>query len=34
MSQYFDVEHLEHVHPRTFGRGRLLTGYGNSMVAP
>ena len=25
VSQYFDLEHLEHVHPRSFGRARLVS---------
>jgi hypothetical protein len=25
LSQYFDLEHLEHVHPNSFGRARLLS---------
>jgi hypothetical protein len=25
LSQYFDLEHIEHVHPRSFGRARLLS---------
>jgi hypothetical protein len=25
LSQYFDLEHLEHVHPRTFGRARMVS---------
>ena len=32
LSQYFDLEHLEHVHPKTFGRARLLSQHGNSVV--
>lgn len=24
LAQYFDLEHLEHVHPQSFGRARLL----------
>ncbi|MCC6964913.1 MAG: hypothetical protein IT391_01345 [Nitrospira sp.] len=24
LSQYFDLEHLEHVHPRSFGRARMV----------
>jgi hypothetical protein len=25
LSQYFDLEHLEHVHPKTFGRARMIS---------
>lgn len=25
LSQYFDLEHLEHVHPKTFGRARMVS---------
>ncbi len=25
LSQYFDLEHLEYVHPRTFGRARMVS---------
>jgi hypothetical protein len=25
LSQFFDLEHIEHVHPRTFGRARLVS---------
>jgi hypothetical protein len=32
LSQYFDFEHLEHVHPRTFGRARLLSQHDNTVV--
>jgi len=32
LSQYFDLEHLEHVHPRTFGRARMLSAYPGGIV--
>jgi hypothetical protein len=25
LSQYFDLEHLEHVHPKSFGRARMVS---------
>jgi hypothetical protein len=25
LAQFFDLEHIEHVHPRTFGRARLIS---------
>jgi hypothetical protein len=32
LSQYFDLEHLEHVHPRTFGRARMVSKSRNAIV--
>jgi hypothetical protein len=32
LSQYFDLEHLEHVHPRSFGRARMVSEYRNIIV--
>ena len=32
LSQYFDFEHLEHVHPRSFGRARLVSKLGRVVV--
>ena len=32
LSQYFDFEHLEHVHPRTFGRARMISQQGRCIV--
>jgi hypothetical protein len=31
LSQYFDFEHLEHVHPRSFGRARLISQQGRCV---
>lgn len=32
LSQYFDLEHFAHVHPRTFGEARLVTCNGGAIV--
>jgi hypothetical protein len=32
LSQYFDLEHLEHVHPRTFGKARMCSQIGRTIV--
>jgi hypothetical protein len=32
LSQYFDLEHLEHVHPRSFGRARMVSASRNAIV--
>lgn len=32
LSQYFDLEHLEHVHPRSFGRARMVSELGEVIV--
>lgn len=32
LSQYFDLEHLEHVHPRSFGKASLLSQHGDMVV--
>jgi hypothetical protein len=32
LSQYFDLEHLEHVHPRSFGRARVVGLRGRVVV--
>jgi hypothetical protein len=32
LSQYFDLEHLEHVHPRTFGRASMVSTFRNAIV--
>jgi hypothetical protein len=32
LSQYFDLEHLEHVHPRSFGRARMVSQRGERIV--
>ena len=32
LSQYFDFEHLQHVHPRSFGRARMLSQRGNLIL--
>ena len=32
LSQYFDLEHIAHVHPRSFGEARLVTTHANSVV--
>lgn len=32
LSQYFDFEHLEHVHPRTFGRARMISQQGRVIL--
>ncbi len=32
LSQYFDLEHIAHVHPRSFGEARLVTCAENSIV--
>ncbi len=32
LSQYFDLEHLEHVHPKSFGRARMVSKRGRAIV--
>lgn len=32
LSQYFDLEHLEHVHPRSFGRAHMVSTHSNTVV--
>lgn len=32
VSQYFDLEHLEHVHPRTFGRAHLISQHQDTVI--
>ena len=32
LSQYFDFEHLEHVHPKSFGRARMLSQHRNTIL--
>lgn len=32
LSQYFDLEHLEHVHPKSFGRARMVSKYDRVIV--
>lgn len=32
LSQYFDLEHIEHVHPTSFGRARVLSQHGRLVV--
>lgn len=32
LSQYFDLEHLEHVHPKSFGRARMVSKRGRVIV--
>lgn len=32
LSQYFDLEHLEHVHPRTSGRARMVSQQGRVIL--
>ena len=32
LSQYFDLEHLEHVHPRSFGQARMVSQVGRLIV--
>ena len=32
LSQYFDLEHLEHVHPRSFGKARLVSQHHDTVV--
>jgi len=32
VSEYFDLEHLEHVHPLSFGRARMLAQHGRTIV--
>ena len=31
LAQYFDLEHIAHVHPTTFGKARLLACLGNAV---
>lgn len=32
LSQYFDLEHLDHVHPNSFGRARLISQHHDTVV--
>lgn len=32
LAQYFDLEHLEHVHPRSFGKARLVSQHQNVVI--
>ena len=32
LSQYFDLEHVEHVHPKSFGRARMVATRGRVIV--
>ncbi len=32
LSQYFDLEHLEHVHPNSFGRAQMVSQRGRAIV--
>jgi hypothetical protein len=32
LAQYFDLEHIAHVHPRTFGEARLVSSHYNCVV--
>ena len=32
LSQYFDLEHLEHVHPRSVGRARLISQHQDTVI--
>lgn len=32
LSQYFDLEHVEYVHPRSFGRARMVSRSHNTIV--